>query len=163
MTEERVIREIGALSLSPYKDNLKGLVVESTFNWYWLVDALMDEGFKLYLANPAAIQQYSGLKHADDHSDARWLAEMLRLNILPEGYIYPRELRAVRDLMRKRMDIVQQSTKNLLSVQSCYMRHLGYKLSSNKWPLSEKASMLSKYTPISAQRIQRCRSFLTSH
>jgi hypothetical protein len=57
---------------------------------------------------------------------------MLRLNILPEGYIYPRELRTVRDLMRKRMDIVQQSTKNLLSVQSCYMRHLGYKLSSNK-------------------------------
>ena len=118
--------------LSPYKDNLKGLVVESTFNWYWLVDALMDEGFKLHLANPAAIQQYSGLKYLDDHSDARWLAEMLRLDILPEGYIYPRELRAVRDLMRKRMDIVQQSTKNLLSVQSCYMRHLGYKLSSNK-------------------------------
>lgn len=56
--------------LSPYKDNLEGLVVESTFNWYWLVDALMDEGFKLHLANPAAIQQYSGLKHADDHSDA---------------------------------------------------------------------------------------------
>jgi len=72
----------------------------------------MDEGFTLHLANPAAIQQYSGLKHAEDHSDACWLAEMLRLNILPEGYIYPRELRAVRDLMRKRMDIVQQSTKN---------------------------------------------------
>lgn len=69
--------------LTPYKDNLKGLVVESTFNWYWLVDALMDEGFTLHLANPAAIQQYSGLKHADDHSDACWLAEMLRLNILP--------------------------------------------------------------------------------
>ena len=118
--------------LTPYKYKLAGLVVESTFNWYWLVDALMDAEFKLHLANPAAIQQYSGLKHADDHSDARWLAEMLRLNILPEGYIYPRELRAVRDLMRKRMDIVQQSTKNLLSVQSCYMRHLGYKLSSNK-------------------------------
>ena len=55
--------------LSPYKDNLKELVVESTFNWYWLVDALMDAEFKLHLANPAAIQQYSGLKYADDHSD----------------------------------------------------------------------------------------------
>ena len=118
--------------LTPYKDKLTGLVVESTFNWYWLVDALMDEGFTLHLANPAAIQQYSGLKYADDHSDARWLAEMLRLKILPEGYIYPRELRAVRDLMRKRKDIVQQSTKNLISVQICYMRHLGYKPSSNK-------------------------------
>ena len=94
--------------LTPFKDKLTGLVVESTFNWYWLVDALMDAGFKLHLANPAAIQQYSGLKHADDHSDARWLAEMLRLDILPEGYIYPRELRAVRDLMRKRMAAIRK-------------------------------------------------------
>jgi transposase len=41
---------------------------------------------------------------------------MLSLDILSGGYIYPRELRAVRDLMHKQMDIVQQSTKNLLSV-----------------------------------------------
>lgn len=76
----------------------------------------MDAEFKLHLANPAAIQQYSGLQYADYNSDACWLAEMFRLNILLEGYIYPRELRAVRDLMRKRMDIVQKSTKNVLSV-----------------------------------------------
>ncbi|QDP02894.1 IS110 family transposase [Thalassotalea sp. PS06] len=118
--------------LKPYKNDLTGLVVESTFNWYWLVDALMEDGFQMHLANPSAIQQYSGLKHADDKTDARWLAEMLRLDVLPEGYIYPKEMRSVRDLMRKRMDIVQQSTKNLLSIQSCYMRHLGYKPSSNK-------------------------------
>ena len=74
----------------------------------------MDAKFKIYLANLAAIQQHSGLKHADDHSDVRWLGEMLRLNILPGNYIYPRKLRAVRDLMRKRMDIVQQPIKNLL-------------------------------------------------
>jgi transposase len=134
LINKRLANDITAILsfLSPYKDKLSGLVVESTFNWYWLVDALSDEGYKMHLANPAAIQQYSGLKHADDYSDARWLAEMLRLNILPEGYIFPRELRAVRDLMRKRMDITQQLTKNLLSVQSSYMRHLGYKLSSNK-------------------------------
>ena len=134
LTVKRLNNDISVILsfLSPYKDKLIGLVVESTFNWYWLVDDLMDEEFTLHLANPAAIQQYSGLKHADDHSDARFLAEMLRLDILPEGYIYPRELRSVRDLMRKQMDIVQQSTKNLLSVQSYYMRHLGYKLSSNK-------------------------------
>tara|TARA_R110002049_G_scaffold289206_2_gene471969 strand:+ start:472 stop:723 length:252 start_codon:yes stop_codon:yes gene_type:complete len=74
----------------------------------------MDAKFKLYLANLAVIQQHSDLIHADDHSDVRWFAEMLRLNILPEDYIYPRKLRAVRDLMRKRMDIVQQPIKNLL-------------------------------------------------
>lgn len=118
--------------LEAYKANLAGLVVESTYNWYWLVDGLMDAGYKVHLANPAAIQQYAGLKYADDNSDARWLAEMLRLKILPEGYIYPREQRTSRDLMRKRMQLVQQQTSNLLSIQGLYARHLNKSLSSNK-------------------------------
>ena len=118
--------------LTPFKEQLSGLVVESTFNWYWLVDALMEANYHVHLANTAAIQQYSGLKYADDNSDADWLAEMLRLGVLPEGYIYPKELRAVRDLMRKRMQLVQQSTQNLLSIQGLYMRHLSYKMSNNK-------------------------------
>ena len=65
-------------------------MVESTYNWYWLVDGLMEAGYRVHLANPAAIQQYSGLKYTDDHSDARWLAHVLRLGVLPEGYIYPK-------------------------------------------------------------------------
>ena len=96
--------------LKPFKEEIVGIVVESTYNWYWLVDALMEEGYKVHLANPAAIQQYSGLKHADDKHDAFWLAEMLRLGILPEGYIYPKEERPVRDLLRKRGHLVRLRT-----------------------------------------------------
>ena len=118
--------------LEYYKQQLIGLVVESTFNWYWLVDALTEANFQVHLANTTAIQQYSGLKYADDNSDADWLAEMLRLGVLPEGYIYPKEQRTVRDLMRKRMQLVQQATLNLLSIQGLYMRHLSYKMSNNK-------------------------------
>ncbi|MBC2704580.1 transposase, partial [Desulfobacula sp.] len=77
--------------LRKYKKTLQGIVVESTFNWYWLVDGLMDHGYKVHLANPAAIQQYKGLKFKDDKWDAFWLAHILRLGILPEGYIYPKE------------------------------------------------------------------------
>ena len=76
--------------LDPYRNDITGLVVESTYNWYWLVDGLMEAGFKVHLANTAAIQQYSGVKYTDDNSDARWLADMLRLNILPEGYLSQR-------------------------------------------------------------------------
>ena len=118
--------------LVPYRDDLVGLVVESTYNWYWLVDGLMDAGFEVHLANTAAIQQYSGLKHGDDDSDANWLANMLRLDILPEGYIYPKEERMLRDLLRKRMQLVQQKTQNLLSIQGLYDRHLNRRLNSNK-------------------------------
>ena len=56
--------------LSPYKHALEGIVVESTYNWYWMVDLLMDEDYKVHLANPSAIQKYSGLKHSNDSDDA---------------------------------------------------------------------------------------------
>jgi hypothetical protein len=83
-------------ALAPYKDTVIGIVIESTYNWYWLVDALMAEGYKVHLANPTEIKQYKGLKYSDDQHDAFWLAEMLRLGILPEGYIYPKEDRPIR-------------------------------------------------------------------
>src|SRR5512137_2481514 len=75
--------------VDPYRANLEGIVVESTYNWYWLVDALQ-AGYRVHLAHPAANQQYRGLKHSDDRHDAFWLAELLSLGILREGYIYPK-------------------------------------------------------------------------
>jgi transposase len=104
--------------LAPHQTELSGLVVESTYNWYWLVDGLMAAAYRVHLANTAAIQQYEGIKHSNDFSDAQWLAHLLRLHILPEGYIYPKEERGVRDLLRKRMQLVQQRTSNLLRALS---------------------------------------------
>lgn len=115
----------------PYKPDLAGIVVESTYNWYWLVDLLQDNGYRVHLANTAAIQKYSGMKHADDNHDAFWLAELLLLGILPEGYIFPKELRALRDLLRKRMHFVRVRTALLLSLQNIITRNCGTKLSSN--------------------------------
>jgi hypothetical protein len=51
----------------------------------------MAEGHTLHIANPTAIQKYSGLKYSDNQHDEFWLAEMLQLGILPEGDIYPKE------------------------------------------------------------------------
>src|SRR6266446_5737289 len=118
--------------LAPYHTEMEGLVVESTYNWYWLVDGLMEADYRVHLANPAAIQQYSGLKYTDDHSDARWLAHLLRLGVLPEGYIYPKAQRPVRDLLRKRAHLVEQQTANVLSVQNIILRNTGARLSANR-------------------------------
>ena len=119
-----------AQQLSSYRRSLEGIVVESTYNWYWLVDGLMEKGHRVHLANTAAIQQYTGLKYTDDHSDARWLAHLLRLGVLPEGYIYPKQERAVRDLLRKRGQLVHQRTANLLSIQSLISRTTGNSISA---------------------------------
>src|SRR5439155_1193485 len=67
------------------------------------------------LANPTQIDQYSGIKHADDKNDAFFLAELQRLNILPTGHIYDPQLRPVRDLLRRRMSLVHQRTALMLS------------------------------------------------
>jgi len=112
-------------ALQPYQAQLQAVAVESTFNWYWLVDGLQAAHFPVQLANPAKIQQYTGLKRTGDSSDALWLAELLRLNILPTGYIYPKAQRAVRDMARRRMLVVQQATRTLLSLQSMVTRHTG--------------------------------------
>ncbi len=119
-------------ALDPFQDSLKGVVVESTFNWYWLVDGLQEHGYAVHLANPSAIQQYEGLKHTDDQWDSFWLAHMYRLGILPEGYIYPKEHRAVRDLLRRRLLFVRHSTAHILSLQSMISRNLGFKMSNNE-------------------------------
>ena len=118
--------------LAPYRSSLEGIAVESTYNWYWLVDGLMKAEYRAHLVNTAAVRQYEGLKYTDDHSDARWLAHLLRLGILPQGYIYPKQERAVRDLLRKRSQLVRQRTANLLSIQNLVTRNTGSSISSNR-------------------------------
>ena len=117
--------------LSQFRKRCYGLVVESTFNWYWLVDGLMEEGYKTHLANPAANDQYKGLKFSDDKRDARWLAKLLLLGILKEGYIYPKEERPLRDLLRKRSQLKKLRTEQILSIQSMIARNSGISVSGN--------------------------------
>lgn len=118
--------------LEPFRDSIQAVVVESTFNWYWIVDGLMDAGYRVHLANPSAIKQYEGLKNVDDRWDSFWLAHMKRLGILPEGYIYPKDVRPVRDLLRRRMLFVQQRTRQILSLQSMISRLNGTPLSAQQ-------------------------------
>jgi transposase len=88
--------------LKPYQEQIKGIVVESTYNWYWLVDGLIEEGYRMHLANPSAIK-----------------------------YIYPKEERPVRDLLRKRLQLVQQRTLQILSFQNLVARNLGKGMNGN--------------------------------
>lgn len=118
--------------LARWKDQLAGVVVESTYNWYWLIDGLQEEGFEVHLANTVAIKQYDGLKHSGDETDAQHLAHLLRLGILPTGAILPKEDRAVRDLGRKRMQLTRSRTTHILAVENIIARQLGARMTSNQ-------------------------------
>jgi transposase len=119
-------------ALATHRDETVGVVVESTYNWYWLVNGLQDAGYQVHLANPSAIKKYEGLKYSGDFADAAYLAQLLRLGLLPEGYIFPRELRAVRDLSRKRMQLVHCRTAQVLSIEGILIRETGGRMSGEK-------------------------------
>jgi len=117
--------------LEPYRPELsEGVVVESTYNWYWLVDGLMKNEYKVRLANPAKMTQYNGLKNSNDETDTFFLTELSRLGILPEGYIYPKENRGVRDMLRRRLMLVHQRTAHVLSFKTMVARELGKNISA---------------------------------
>lgn len=118
--------------LKPYRKNIRCIALESTFNWYWLADGLMDAGYDIKLANPLAMGMYSAKKVTNDKTDAFWIAELLRLGILPTGYIFDRQTRGVRDLLRRRMLLVQLRTSTILSWQGLYQRHTGKSLTAQK-------------------------------
>jgi transposase len=117
--------------LEPYRETIRCIVIESTYNWYWLGDGLREQGYRVKLANPAKFEKYNDLKYTDDKTDTFFLTEMERLNILPTGHIYPREERGLRDLLRRRMLFVQQKTSHILSFQSLISRQTGGSITSN--------------------------------
>jgi transposase len=134
VAEKRLPNELAKIldMLRPWREEMAGVVVESTFNWYWLVDGLQAAGYQVHLANTAAIKKYEGLKHSGDEIDARYLAHLLRLKILPTGTILPPAQRAVRDLARKRMQLVRSRTTQILAVENITARQQGSRITSNQ-------------------------------
>lgn len=120
-------------ALTPFKKDLHAVAVESTFNWYWLVDGLADNQFNPVLVHPPAVAQYEGIKHTNDYSDAFHLAHLMRLGILPTAYIYPKTERAVRDMLRKRLQMVRHRVTHMLSAQNQVWRTTGLKVESKRF------------------------------
>jgi len=118
--------------LAPYRNNVQAIAVESTYNWYWLVDGLMEADYEVKLVNTVAVKIYDGMKYTGDEHDARHLAHLLRLGILPTGYIYPKAERAVRDVLRKRGQLVRTRTAQLLSIGNLVARNSGQPISAEE-------------------------------
>lgn len=118
--------------LEPHRDELVAVAVESTYNWYWLADGLKKAGYDMRLVNTTKASDYSKLKYTDDRHDARWIARLLALGILPEGYIVPPEERGVRDLLRRRAFFVQKRTAHLLSLRTYFERSTGRQVPSDE-------------------------------
>lgn len=131
--KHRFKNELGEILpvLEKYRTTLTGIVVESTYNWYWLVDGLMVRGYKVHLAHTVETGKRRNKKYSDDFRDAFNLADLLRKGELPEGYIYPKQERPLRDLLRKRGLLVRSRTQHLLSLMNLVNRQPGIRLKTN--------------------------------
>jgi len=109
--------------LSPFEPGETEVVVESTINWYWLVDGLMDRGYTVKLAHTLGLYMITGAKVKTDRRDAHKLARLLRLGEIPEGYIYPAATRPQRDLLRRRVGLVQERASMYSSTRVQLIKH----------------------------------------
>jgi transposase len=99
------------------------VVVESTLNWYWLVDGLKDAGFEVTLAHTLGLHMIKGAKVKTDKRDAFNLARLLRLEAIPKAYIYPKEKRPIRDLLRRRSRLVRLRAAEYSDIRRVLYQH----------------------------------------
>lgn len=106
-------------------------IVESTYNWYWMADGFESRGWNLRLADPSTVSR-ANIKYADDYTDAAYLAECLRTGSLRTTWVMPKDDRAIRDLARYRMTLVEDRARLKTIIVNMITNHLSIKLTSDK-------------------------------
>ena len=92
--------------IQPYRERLV-VCCECLFAWYWLADLCRAEGISFVLGHALYMKAIHGGKAKSDKIDSEKIARMLRGGMLPQAYVYPKEMRATRDLLRRRMKLVR--------------------------------------------------------
>jgi transposase len=102
---------------APYREDLV-VGVECMFTWYWLADLCAKEGIAFVLGHALYMKAIHGGKAKNDKIDAQKIAVLLRGGMLPQAYVYPAEMRATRDLLRRRCHLVRKRAELLAHIQN---------------------------------------------
>ena len=105
--------------VKPYRDDLV-VAAECIFSWYWLADLCLDEGITFVLGHALAMKAIHGGKVKNDKIDSEKIAMLLRGGMLPQAYVYPQQMRATRDLLRRRMHFMHHRAETLAHIQNTY-------------------------------------------
>jgi transposase len=103
-------------AIAPDREDLV-VCVECIFTWYWLADLCAQEGLPFVLGHALYMKAIHGGKAQNDKIDAHKIAVLLRGGMLPQAYVYPAEMRATRDLLRRRMHLMRKRAELLAHVQ----------------------------------------------
>src|SRR5437763_5557459 len=104
-------------AIAPYRDHLV-VAVECMFTWYWLADLCAKEGIAFVLGHALYMKAIHGGKAKNDKIDAHKIAVLLRGGMLPQAYVYPAEMRATRDLLRRRCHLVHKRAELFAHIQN---------------------------------------------
>jgi transposase len=104
-------------AIAPYRGDLV-IAVECMFTWYWLADLCAQEGIPFVLGHALYMKAIHGGKAKNDKIDAHKIAVLLRGGMLPQAYVYPAEMRATRDLLRRRLYLTRKRAELLTHVQN---------------------------------------------
>ncbi len=103
-------------AIAPYREDLV-VCVECIFTWYWLADLCTQEGIPFVLGHALYMKAIHGGKAKHDTIDAQKIAVLRRGGMLPQAYVYPADMRATRDLLRRRRHLVRHRAELLTHVQ----------------------------------------------
>src|SRR5262249_37282833 len=104
-------------AIAPYRQGIV-VAVECMFTWYWLADLCADEGIPFVLGHALYMKAIHGGKAKNDKIDSQKIAALLRGGMLPQAYVYPAQMRATRDLLRRRMHLAHKRAELLAHVQN---------------------------------------------
>ena len=102
--------------VAPYREGLV-VAVECIFTWYWLADLCAEQGIPFVLGHALYMKAIHGGKAKNDKIDSQKIATLLRGGMLPQAYVYPAEMRATRDLLRRRTHLMRKRAELLAHVQ----------------------------------------------
>ena len=161
LLQQKVPNDLSTITslLVPFKPHLK-IVVESTFNWYWLVDGLQALGFDVSLAHTLGLRLITHAKVKTDRRDAFTLAKLLRAGLIPESYIYPPSSRPTRDLLRRRLRLVHLRAQEYGSLRQLLLRQGILSTSRNEIKLADDEDLKAWFShPLvrtsSSQQLER--------
>jgi len=135
-------------AIAPYREDI-AVAVECIFTWYWLADLCSKQNIPFVLGHALYMKAIHGGKTKNDKIDAHKIAVLLRGGMLPMAYVYPPEMRATRDLLRRRMHLMRKRSELLAHIQNTnsqyclpqFGKKIAYK--TNRQGVAEQFSDLS--------------------
>jgi transposase len=109
-------------AIAPYREDLV-VAVECMFTWYWLADLCAREGIAFVLGHALYMKAIHGAKAKNDRIDSKKIAALLKGGLIPRSYAYPSEMRATRDLFRRRTHFVRHRGQLLAHIQNTHHQY----------------------------------------